>query len=136
MTLPVTALTAIICGALLLILAISTATKRMKAGIAFGMQDDNPPLTSASRSHGNLSEHAPLFILMLALLELSNAHHIGLMVLASFFLLSRIAHIIGLHSVHQVGKPPAPRALGVVGTWISYALAIAWIAYMIVTVNL
>lgn len=136
MTLPVTALTAAICALLILITAIMTVRQRFKSSAAFGIDEANQPLVNAARSHGNLTEHAPMFIIMVALLELSNANHLGLMAVCVLFMAARISHIFGLHMKHSDGKPPAPRAMGVIGTWISYAWAIGWIAYMIVLGNL
>ncbi len=136
MTLPVTALTAAFLALLILITAIMTVRHRFKSNAAFGIDDANQPLVSAARSHGNLIEHAPMFVIMVALLELSNAHHHGLMGLCVLFMSARMAHIIGLHSNSTDGKPPLPRSLGVIGTWIGYAWAIGWIGYMIVLGNL
>lgn len=136
MTLPVTAFTAAICALLILITAIMTVRERFKANAAFGMDESNEALVKAVRSHGNLIEHAPMFVIMIALLELSNAYHLGLMILAAIFLGARVSHILGLHTAHQPGKPPLFRSLGVIGTWVCYAAAIGWIAYMIVLGNL
>lgn len=136
MTLPVTALTAAFLAMLILITAIMTVRERFKSSAAFGIDDSNQPLVSAARSHGNLTEHAPMFVIMIALLELSNAHHFGLMALCALFMGARVSHILGLHSVHQKGKSPPLRALGVIATWISYIAAIGWIGYMIVTGNI
>ncbi len=136
MTLPVTALTAAICALLLLLTAIMTVKQRFRTGDAFGNASGDGALTAAMRSHGNLAEHAPMFLIMAALLELSNANHLMLMILCSLFMAARIGHIIGLNMKHAERKPPLPRSLGVVGTWISYAWAIGWIGYMIVIGNL
>ena len=136
MTLPVSALTAAICALLLLLTAIMTVKQRFRTGDAFGNAADDSALIAATRSHGNLAEHAPMFLIMAALLELSNANHMMLMILCSLFMAARIAHIIGLHMKHGEGKPPAPRSMGVIGTWISYAWAIGWIGYMIALGNL
>lgn len=136
MSLPVTALTAAFLALLILITAILTVKQRFRTGDAFGNASDDGALTAATRSHGNLAEHAPMFVIMIALLELSNANHLGLMALCILFMSARLAHIIGLQMKHAAGKPPLPRSLGVIGTWISYAWAIGWIAYMIALGNL
>lgn len=134
MTLPITALTAAICAIMLLATAIATVRARFRAKAAFGYADDQG-LTSASRSHGNLAEHAPLFVIMVGLLEMANASHWPLTALAVLFLAARAAHIIGLHQPHAPGKPPALRGVGVMGTWIAYAIAIGWTLVLVVTVN-
>ncbi len=134
MTLPITALTAAICAIMLLATAIATVLSRLRTQTAFGDAGD-PRLISASRAHGNLAEHAPLFVILVGLLEMANASHWPLTALAVLFLGVRAAHIIGLHQVHQPGKPPALRAVGVIGTWIAYAGAIGWTLVLVVTVN-
>jgi hypothetical protein len=134
MTLPITALTAAICAIMLLATAMATVRARFRTQAAFGDASDQG-LISASRSHGNLAEHAPLFVIMIALLEMANASHWPLTALAVLFLGARAAHIIGLHQPHGGGKPPPLRAVGVVGTWIAYAGAIGWTLFLVVTVN-
>ena len=134
MTLPITALTAAICAIMLLATAIATVRARFRTQAAFGDGGD-AKLISASRSHGNLAEHAPLFVILTGLLEMADASHWPLTALAVLFLGARAAHILGLHQAHAPGKPPALRAVGVVGTWIAYAIAIGWTLFLVVTVN-
>ena len=133
MSLPVTALTAVICAIMLLITAIDTVRQRMRSKTAFGDGGD-PVLISAMRSHANLAEHAPLAVIMIGLLEMVRANHWALTGVACLFLASRALHIIGLYAPAST-KPPLPRQLGVMGTWTSYALLIGWILYLVVTVN-
>lgn len=134
MTLPVAALTAAICAIMLLLTAISTVRNRLKTTQAYG-DGGHAALTSASRSHGNLAEHAPLFIIMIGLLEMTRVSHWPLTGLAVLFLAARAAHIIGLYQRGEEGPPPRARQIGVIGTWISYAAAIIWILWLVVTVN-
>lgn len=134
MALPVTALTAAICAIMLLATAIATVRARFRTQASFGDAGDKG-LISSSRAHGNLAEHAPLFVILVGLLEQSNASHWPLTGLAVLFLAARAAHVIGLHQPHGPGKPPQLRALGVIGTWIAYAVAIGWILFLVVTVN-
>lgn len=133
MTLPITALTAAICAIMLLITAIDTVRQRLRAKAAFGDGGD-AKLVSASRSHGNLAEHAPLAVILIGLLEQSGAHHWTLTGIAVLFLFARMMHIIGLYAPMST-KPPLPRQIGVIGTWLSYALLIGWTLYLVVTVN-
>lgn len=133
MTLPVTALTAIICAIMLLATAAATVRGRFRTKTAFGTEGDTR-LTAHSRAHGNLAEHAPIVILMIALLELSDANHWILTGLAVVFLGARAAHIVGLHQKHE-GGPPKLRAIGVIGTWAVMAALIVWILYKVITVN-
>ncbi len=109
MTLPVTAFVAAICAIMLLITAIDTVRHRMRARVPFGDNDDQK-LISAARSHGNLAEHAPIVILLLAFLEMSRANHMALMAIGALFLAGRVAHIIGLYGPMST-KPPLPRSI-------------------------
>lgn len=135
MTLPVTAFVAAICGLMLLLTAVDTVRQRLRAKAAFGDVGDQK-LISASRSHGNLAEHAPIVILLLGFLEMSRANHMGLMVIGSAFLAARVAHIIGLHSVGAPGKPPVQRQIGVIGTWLTLATLSGWTLYRLATGNI
>ena len=131
---PITALTAAICAIMLLVTAIATVRARFRTQTSFGDSGDQG-LISSSRAHGNLAEHAPLFVILIGLLEMSAASHWPLTALAVLFLAARAAHIIGLHQAHAPGKPPQLRALGVVGTWLAYTFAIGWTLFLVVTVN-
>ncbi len=133
MTLPVTAFVAAICAILLLVTAIDTVRQRMRARVAFGDNDD-PKIISASRSHGNLAEHAPIVILMLAFLEMSRANHFALMAIGALFLAGRVAHIFGLYAPMST-KPPLPRSIGVIVTWITLALLSGWTLWMLAINN-
>ena len=125
MTLPVTAFVAAICAIMLLITAIDTVRHRMRAKVAFGDNSDQG-IISASRSHGNLAEHAPIVILLLAFLEMSRANHMALMAIGALFLAGRVAHIIGLYAKVEPGKPPLHRSIGVIFTWLTLALLSGW----------
>lgn len=66
------------------------------------------------RAHGNLAENAAIFVISLALLEMSNMHQAVVMALAAAFVLARFAHAYGLGIL-----PPGankPRLLGTVVT--------------------
>ncbi len=129
MTLPVTAALAAAMGALLLLLAIDTVRQRFRTSTAHGFGDDQR-LTSASRSHGNLAEHAPMVIILVALLEMSQANHMGLMIVSGVFILARLLHIHGLYNPKE-GSPPLTRALGVILTWIVLAALIGWTLWLL-----
>ncbi|RED15312.1 MAPEG family protein [Parasphingopyxis lamellibrachiae] len=129
MTLPVTAALAAAMGALLLLLAIDTVRQRFRTSTAHGLSEDQR-LTSASRSHGNLAEHAPIVIILVGLLELSQANHMGLMIVSGVFILGRMLHIHGLYNPKE-GGPPLTRALGVILTWIVLAALIGWTLWLL-----
>jgi uncharacterized protein len=135
MSLPVTAFVAAICALLLLFTAVDTVRQRMRLKLPFGDGDDQP-LISASRSHGNLAEHAPIVLLLLAGLELTNAWHQGLMGIGALFLAGRVLHIWGLYTPTEPGKPPLPRSLGVISTWLTLLMLAGWTLWLLATRNL
>jgi uncharacterized protein len=133
MTLPVTAFVAVVCAIMLLITGIDTVRNRIRLSAAFGDSNDQK-LISATRSHGNLAEHAPIVIILLAVLELSNAHHMTLMAIGAVFLAGRVSHIIGIY-MPMSKEPPLPRSIGVILTWLVMAVLIGWTLWMLATGN-
>ncbi len=135
MTLPVTAFVAAVCALLLLFTAILTVRQRLRLKAAFGDQGD-AKLIAASRSHGNLAEHAPIVVILVGLLETVRANHLALMAIGAIFLIGRVAHIAGLHMSLAPGKPPVPRQIGVMATWATLLALSGWTLWMLATVNL
>jgi uncharacterized protein len=133
MTVPVTAFTAAVCAIMLLILAIDTVRHRMRAQAAFGDAGD-AKLISASRAHANLAEHAPIVLIMMGCLELAHAYHPLLMGLGALFLLGRVAHIFGLYMPVST-KPPLPRSIGVMVTWLVIAVLSGWTLWLLALAN-
>ena len=130
MNLPITAAVAAICGLLLLLTGVLTVRQRFRLKQSFGLGDD-PALMAASRSHGNLAEHAPIVIAMLALLEANHADGRVLAVVAALFVIGRVLHIIGLQQGSAPGKPPLPRKLGVILTWLTLGVLAVWLLAML-----
>jgi uncharacterized protein len=135
MPLPVTAFVAAICAIMLLITAIDTVRQRLRLKVAFGDGGD-AKLISASRSHANLAEHAPIVILLIGMLEMAKANHMALMGIGALFLVGRAAHVVGLYTPSTPGKAPVPRQIGVMATWFALATLSGWTLYMLVTQNL
>jgi uncharacterized protein len=134
MPLPITAFVAAVCAIMLLVTAIDTVRQRIRLKTAFGDAGD-AKLISASRSHANLAEHAPIVILMIGMLEMANVHHLALMGVGALFLLGRVAHIFGLYTPAQAGKPPVPRQIGVIVTWITLVVLSGWTLFVLATQN-
>lgn len=132
MPLPVTAFVAAICAIMLLVTAIATIRARLRLKVAFGDAGDQT-LIAATRAHGNLAEHAPIVILLLAMLELANAHHLALMAIGAVFLIGRVAHIFGMYAVHVPGAAPVPRQVGVVLTFLTIAALSGWTLFLLAT---
>ena len=135
MTLPVTAFVAAICALLLLATAIDTVRQRLRLKAAFGDHGD-AKLISASRSHGNLAEYAPITIILLGLLDTARANHIALMVIRAIFLVGRVAHVIGLYTPSEPGKAPLGRQIGVAATFGTLLILGLWTLWMLALMNL
>jgi uncharacterized protein len=134
MPLPITAFVTAICAILLLITAIDTVRHRIRVQAAFGDAGD-AKLISAARSHGNLAEHAPIVILLIAMLEMAKAHHMALMGIGALFLVGRVAHIVGLYATPALGKIPVARQIGVMATWATLLVLSGWTLFMLATRN-
>ena len=135
MPLPITAFVAAICALLLLVTGIDTVRQRLRLKAAFGDAGD-AKLISASRSHGNLAEHAPIVILLIAMLEMTRANHMVLMSIGVIFLIGRVAHVIGLYTPSTPGKAPVPRQIGVITTWGSLLALSGWTLWTLAMGNL
>jgi uncharacterized protein len=134
MPLPVTAFVAAVCAIMLLITAVDTVRQRLRLKAAFGDAGD-PTLISASRSHANLAEHAPIVVLLLAMLEMAKAQHMALMAIGALFLFGRASHIVGLYMPSTPGKAPLPRQIGVIVTWLTLATLSGWTLFILATRN-
>lgn len=134
MPLPITAFVAAACALLLLLTAVLTVRARLRAKIAFGDGGDDAVLR-ASRSHGNLAEHAPIIIILIGLLEGVRANHMALMIIGAVFLIGRVAHIQGLHTPSEPGKAPLGRQIGVITTWGSLLGLSGWLLWLLAMRN-
>jgi uncharacterized protein len=134
MPLPVTAFTAAICALLMVATAFDTVRQRMRAGVPFGF-GGKLKLVRATRSHGNLAEHAPIVILMMGWLEYAGANQRFLAFFAVVFLAARVLHIMGIY-MHGNGSAPLPRLLGVVLTWLVMVGFALWILKLLMPANL
>jgi uncharacterized membrane protein YecN with MAPEG domain len=134
MPLPITAFVAAICAIMLLITAVDTVRQRMRLKAAFGDAGD-AKLISASRSHANLAEHAPIVILLLGVLEMAKANHMVLLGIGALFLIGRAAHIVGLYTPSEPGKSPIPRQIGVVATWLTLVALSGWTLFLLAMRN-
>jgi uncharacterized protein len=72
---------------------IAQFRQRFKVGVGDGGHE---PLMRRMRAQANFIEHAPLFLILLLGLELSGANRLALAILAFVFILSRVAHGIGM----------------------------------------
>ena len=105
----IAATTATILAFLQVFLGALVGLKRFttKTGIGDGGSES---LARKIRVHGNLIENAPIFLILLVLLELTGISKTTVAIIATVFVLGRIAHAYGLS---QTTNPVAPlRGLG------------------------
>lgn len=126
MTAPIlTAYTAAFIALFQMALMLSVGLSRGKSGTSLGDGGDEMLLRKIRR-HGNLTENAPIFLILLAMLELAESTPVAVGGLAVVFVAARLSHAIGLS-----GGPLATRAFGALGTIASIAGTAAMLLYHI-----
>jgi uncharacterized protein len=101
---------------------------RGQAEVLFGT-GGNDALAQRQRVHGNFIENAPTFLIGLALIELMVGSTLWVLLLAGVFVVSRIAHAIGLGM--STGVTPG-RLIGILGTMICMLVAAGYLAYLVI----
>jgi uncharacterized protein len=119
-------ITLTIAGALALIsiwlgLRVSQLRMRLKVSIGDG---ENPLVRTRMRAHANFSEYAPLFLILLALIELARGSETWLWVAAILFVLARLAHPFGMDR-------PAPNPFRMIGALLTWLVLLGLAAYAI-----
>jgi uncharacterized membrane protein YecN with MAPEG domain len=99
-TMPITAVYAAILALLLVALSIRVIMVRRRAQVAVGDGAD-PTLARAIRAQANLSEYAPLALLLLLLLELNGAGALWVHVLGAMLLIGRLIHAWGISQADE-----------------------------------
>ena len=129
---PVTALYAAALALMFCALSVRVAMLRMRLKASLGDAGDLR-LQRAIRAHGNLTEYAPMALLLLLLMELNGANALLLHAGGGLLLLSRAMHAYG---VSQVNERLGWRAAGLAGTinvlsgaavWLLWAGLTAWV---------
>ncbi|MGE5722151.1 MAG: MAPEG family protein [Sphingomonadales bacterium] len=91
-------ITLTIAGAAALInvwIAGRVASVRRRTGIVIG-DGGNEALAARMRAHSNFIEYAPLFLILLGLVELAGGSHIWLWLAGVAFVLGRVLHVFGM----------------------------------------
>jgi uncharacterized membrane protein YecN with MAPEG domain len=97
---------------------ISALRYHLKVTVGDGGQE---PLVRRMRAQANFIENAPFFLILLGGLELSGVNRPVLAIIAAIFILSRIAHGLGMDG----GAAQPLRKYGIqTSTWMSVGLAI------------
>ncbi len=113
MMLPLTGLSASLLCLLYVGLAVNVIRLRRSKGVGIEGGGDLQ-LRMAVRAHGNLSEYAPLALLLLAVCELNQPPNLLLVVPMALLLLGRLLHAVAFALLWQSQPPHFP--LRVVGT--------------------
>ncbi len=95
---------------MILTLYVANGRGKYKTGLGDG---GHPGLIRRIRIHGNLAENAPLFLILLALVETSGQWTEFVPILAALFLVARLSHAVGL-SISA--GPSVFRLIGVLGS--------------------
>jgi uncharacterized membrane protein YecN with MAPEG domain len=109
------AITLTIAGALALInlwLSVRVSRLRLTQRVSVG-DGGNEAVRTRMRAHANFIEYAPLFVILLGLIEMARGPETWLWALAILFVLGRLAHAFGMDR-------PAPNALRVGGMLATY----------------
>ena len=130
MILPIT-LTAAGAAALINIwLAIRVGQKRISDKISIG-DGGHPPLIARMRAHANFTEYTPYFLILVALIEMASGTSTWLWIVVGLYLLSRVAHGIGMDMVEGQSKL---RGIGILVTMLTlvglaiYALTLPYLS--------
>jgi hypothetical protein len=96
---------------MLLMLYVANGRGKFKTGLGDG---GHPGLIRRIRIHGNLAENAPLFLILLGLVEFSGKWPTFVPIVAAIFLVARLSHALGL-SISA--GPSVFRFVGVMGNF-------------------
>ncbi len=128
MFLPITALLACGLSALLLILSQRVIQQRRRVGASLGDGGDQWR-SRAIRAHANLTEYAPLFVILLGLAEAMGGNTLVLSLTAFAFGLGRLMH--GYALAFSAGSPMG-RSGGMLLTLGTFVIIIACVSFLVV----
>lgn len=126
----VTAATAGALGILHVVLVLLVSAGRVKFNTGLG-DGGNEALSRRIRMHGNLTENAPLFLILLGIVELSRVSPYLVTILGPLIVVFRLCHAYGL-SMHFGPGSNGFRAIGAGGT--ALAIIVLSAACLIVAV--
>ncbi len=119
--LPLTTITAGVLGMLIFGLAVYTMAQRVIHDRSWG-DGGISSLRSAIRAHGNLTEYAPMLLVLMALLEIRGAEPYGVIAMGSVFVVARLLYVI-----YAVVAQKLPlRILGFWGSALPLAAGAVW----------
>jgi uncharacterized protein len=127
MLLPVTLVIAGACALIHVWLSVRVSMHRRTHKVSVG-DGGNPAVLARIRAHGNFAESAPLFLVLLALVELAVGSATWLWVAGLLFVAARLAHPFGMDR-------PAPNAARAIGILLSWLLIVALGLYALYLVS-
>ncbi len=116
----ITTLYAALLGVVAIVLTAPVGRLRAKTNISI-YDGGNMELATAIRRHANFTEHVPIALILLALIELGGAGSMLMHGLGASLLVCRILHPLGLEAADM--KKPL-RGIGAVGTLLVTLVAI------------
>ena len=125
----ITPLYAGLLGLLLIVLAFNISRYRVGLKIAFG-DGDHPGLKRAIRAHANLTENAPIGLILLAAIEARDFSAPVIHVLGSALVLGRVMHAFGLS---RNAGTSFGRAGGILLTWLMILAASVLAIYSVIS---
>lgn len=79
---------------------------------------EDPRLTEAIRAHGNFSEYTPIFLILLALMEVNSSSGLWLYIAGGVFTLARMLHAFSILVHEPKTESLKIRVLGMILTFI------------------
>ena len=106
-------------------LVVRVSQLRLTKGVLHG-DGGNPLLLQRIRAHANFIEHTPLFLIILAAIEMTGRGGTWLAVTGAVFMLARVAHAFGMDRTDTT----VPRAAGI-GITLLAEIGLAAVAVLI-----
>ena len=122
-TLPITLVMAGVAALINIWLGLRVSILRLRHKILVG-DGGNEVVRARMRAHANFAEYAPLFLILVAAIELAGGDETWLWVAALLFVLARLAHPFGMDRT-------SPHPLRMAGAALTWALLLGLAAWAI-----
>ncbi len=97
-TLPITSITAVLAGVIILLLTIKVIQFRRRDGVVMG-DGDSRSMAKAIRGHANAVEQLPIALILMGLAEVQDGDRFMLILCATALIVGRILH--GVYFAHD-----------------------------------